>query len=135
MKKELEGKVRLQTQELPNQKNVAKVFVNPNALLEAGLSTGQVCLIQGPGGACRQGIVWPSPEKSIARNVVSLSRRLLKAAGLQLGDLVRVSDGGDVPDAERVVMRDTTADAPPLDARTQGAWECILEDSLSECDG
>lgn len=120
MKKPIEGKVRLSTQELPNQKHAAKVFLNGTLILENGLQAGQVVNIESTTnpGKRYEGIVWPSTDKNLAGNksVVQLSRALREAAALELGEVIRVSDAGKaaVPDAEVVVIRDVTGDVPPI---------------------
>lgn len=126
MKKAVEGKVRLQTQELPNQKHAAKAFIHPNVFYDSGLQTGSLCTIEattanGTSKRC-QVIGWPSPDKNIAKNVVLLSRALQKAANLELGDAIRVSDAGDVPEAETIVVKDVTPDNPSVVPDIQKFW-------------
>jgi hypothetical protein len=119
MKKPIEAKVRLSTQELPNQKHAAKVFLNGTLILENGLQAGQVVYIESTNDPSkrREGIVWPSTDKNLAGNksVVQLSRALREATHLELGEVIRVSDAGKpVPDALNVVIRDVTPDAPVI---------------------
>ncbi|KAF7537066.1 hypothetical protein G7054_g4068 [Neopestalotiopsis clavispora] len=136
MKKPIEAKVRLSTQELPNQKHAAKVFLNGTLILENGLQAGQVVYIESTNDPSkrREGIVWPSTDKNLAGNksVVQLSRALREATHLELGEVIRVSDAGKpVPDALNVVIRDVTPDAPVI-SETEKKFvsynvECALE--------
>ncbi|KAI0177859.1 P-loop containing nucleoside triphosphate hydrolase protein [Pestalotiopsis sp. NC0098] len=137
MKKPIEGKVRLSTQELPNQKHAAKVFLNGTLILENGLQAGQVVYIESINDPRkrREGVVWPSTDKNLAGNksVVQLSRALREATHLELGEVIKISDAGKVtaPDALDVVIRDVTPDAPAIsDAEKKFVSytvECALE--------
>ncbi|KAH8681459.1 P-loop containing nucleoside triphosphate hydrolase protein [Xylariales sp. PMI_506] len=139
MKKAIEGlKVRLQTQEAP--KNAAKIFINKQVFYEVGFQSGQVCIIEavevkdgsGATGKPREAIAWPSTE-NIQKNVVMLSRALKGAALLELGDGIRLSAAGDVPDAETVVVRDVSKDAAPItDPTEKSHWTWLIEGRLSE---
>jgi hypothetical protein len=136
MKKPIEGKVRLSTQELPNQKHAAKVFLNGTLILENGLQAGQVVYIESINNPRkrREGIVWPSTDKNLAGNksVVQLSRALREATSLELGEVIRVSDAGkvNVPDAEEVVVRDITPDAPDVSDAEKKFLEYNVECAL-----
>ncbi|KAI0132288.1 P-loop containing nucleoside triphosphate hydrolase protein [Xylariales sp. AK1849] len=123
--KSVEGKARLQTQtqELQNQKNAAKIFIHPTTLYESGLQAGQLCTIECNGKPPHEAIGWPTPEKGTAKNVVLLSRALLKLADISLQDTIRVvSDAGAVPDADAVVIRDITPDIPPIAQVDRDHW-------------
>ncbi|KAK6073048.1 ATPase family gene 2 protein [Seiridium cupressi] len=136
MKKPIEGKVRLSTQELPNQKHAAKVFLNGTLILENGLQTGQVVYIESTTDSRkrREGIVWPSTDKNLAGNksVVQLSRALREAASLELGEVIRVSDAekSDVPDAKTVVIQDVTPDVPAISELEKKYWAWNVEVAL-----
>ncbi|KAH9909074.1 AAA-domain-containing protein [Xylariomycetidae sp. FL2044] len=125
-------KTRIQPQDVanqknPNHKNVAKVFIHPSTFLQAGFSTDCLCIIEAEGSMRLEAVAWPAPDKNVANNIVSISRVLQKTAGLELGQMVRVTPGsGVVPDAGTVIMRQTDPSSP-LPETEQLRWKHHLE--------
>lgn len=138
MKKEFVGKLRPHAQEM--QKHAAKVFINHTALAESGISAGKMCYVESTNGHGRRryAIAWPSLDKSVGRNIALLSRVLQDLTGFPVGDVIRVSDAGDCPTAETVLVRETTPDGKPLSpeeqanlsAEERAHWEYMVEARL-----
>lgn len=140
MKNEFTGKLRPHTQEMP--KHAAKVFINHTALAESGISPGKLCYVESTNGHGRShhAIAWPSLDKNVGRNVALLSRVLQGLTGFPVGDVIRVSDAGDCPTADTVLVRETSSDGKPLrpeeqadmSAEERAHWEYAIGGRLSE---
>ena len=140
MKKEFVGKLRPHAQEM--QKQAAKVFINHAALAESGISPGKLCYVESTNGHGRRhhAIAWPSLDKSVGRNVALLSRVLQDLTGFPVGDVIRVSDAGDCPTADTVLVRETAPDGKPLSpeeqadlsAEERAHWEWYIGSRLGE---
>ncbi|KAI5866936.1 AAA-domain-containing protein [Durotheca rogersii] len=129
-------KIRLQPQDVasqktPNHKNAAKVFIHPTAFVQGGFTTAHICLVEAEPGIRLEAVAWPAPDKNVASNILSVSRVFQKTAGLELGQIARVTPGsGPVPAAGTVTMEDVTADASPLPVSEQTRWQYHLESRL-----
>jgi hypothetical protein len=136
MKRPIEGKVRVQTatQELSDQRNAAKAFINERALLESGIADGSLCIVESMTTGKRiEAIASISKDKNIARNVICLSRALQQTAAFELGDIIQVIDAGRPPDAETVVMREiSTNDTPSPSEKDRACWSYALEGRLGQ---
>ncbi|KAH8196055.1 hypothetical protein TruAng_009770 [Truncatella angustata] len=140
MKKPIEVKVRIQSQELPSQKHAAKVFLNGTLQVENGLQSGQVVYVESvaePKKRC-EAIVWPSTDVNLKGNksVATLSLALREAASIGLGELIQISDAGKTtaPDAERVVVRDITPDVPAIAEAEKKYWAWTVETLFQEAE-
>ncbi|OTB06383.1 hypothetical protein M426DRAFT_21165 [Hypoxylon sp. CI-4A] len=128
-------KVRLQPQEVANQKNPshknsAKVFIHPTTFAQGGFTTAHLCNVETE-TARWEAVAWPAPDKNVANNIVSISRALQKLASLELGQMAKVTPGnGPVPDAGVVIMKETTVEPIPLPASEQTRWQYHLESRL-----
>ncbi|KAI1766199.1 AAA-domain-containing protein [Hypoxylon sp. FL1150] len=131
-------KIRLQPQDVagqknPNYKNAAKIFIHPTTFAQGGFTTAYLCNIETDGPFRWEAVAWPAPDKNVANNIISVSRILQKKAGLELGQMARVTPGnGPVPDAGVVLMKEilTDADAAPLPPSEQTRWQYHLESRL-----
>lgn len=144
-KQHIDAKVR----PLDNQKVhwAGRISVARDALLSltGSLEQGRLCVVERlDDGALNEDSSTPAPvrreaslytpEKNISPNVVQMTRGFQEAAGLRLGDQVRISlSGGLVPDAAQVVLQEIPQD----DARDKSwwaefapPWEFILRDYL-----
>ncbi|KAI0013134.1 hypothetical protein F4779DRAFT_565910 [Xylariaceae sp. FL0662B] len=136
--KKAEFKVRIQPQDVPNQKNpnhkqAAKVFIHPTTFAQGGFITAHLCNVEADGLDRWEVVAWPAPDKNVANNIVSISRAFQKAAGLELGQVVRLTPGSTpAPDAGVVVMSEITPDASPLPASEQTRWQYHLESRLGQ---
>lgn len=136
-------KIRLQPQDVasqksPNFRNSAKIFIHPTTFAQGGFNTAHLCNIEVEELGRWELVAWPAPDKNVANNIVSISRVFQKKAGLELGQMAKVTPGnGPVPDAGVVVMREITPDATPLPPSEQTRWQYHLESrlgkSLSSC--
>ncbi|KAI1468797.1 AAA-domain-containing protein [Daldinia caldariorum] len=129
-------KVRLQPQDVANQKNptyknAAKIFIHPTTFAQGGFVTAHLCNIETDGPTRWEAVAWPAPDKNVANNIVSVSRVFQKLASLELGQLAKVTPGnGPVPDAGTVIMKEITPDPAPLPASEQTRWQYYLESRL-----
>ncbi|KAI1478409.1 AAA-domain-containing protein [Daldinia eschscholtzii] len=129
-------KVRLQPQDVANQKNpthknAAKIFIHPTTFAQGGFTTAHLCNVETDGPTRWEAVAWPAPDKNVANNIISVSRVFQKLANLELGQLAKVTPGnGPVPDAGTVIMKETTPDPEPLPASEQTRWQYYLESRL-----
>ncbi|KAF3055609.1 ATPase family gene 2 protein [Daldinia childiae] len=129
-------KVRLQPQDVANQKNptyknAAKIFIHPTTFAQGGFTTAHLCNVETDGPTRWEAVAWPAPDKNVANNIISVSRVFQKLAGLELGQFAKVTPGnGPVPDAGVVIMREITPDPLPLPASEQTRWQYHLESRL-----
>ncbi|KAI1381740.1 AAA-domain-containing protein [Hypoxylon crocopeplum] len=129
-------KIRLQPQDVanqknPNHKNAAKIFIHPTTFAQGGFGTAHLCNVETDASGRLEAVAWPAPDKNVANNIVSISRVFQKLAGLELGQIARVTPGnGPVPDAGVVIMRDITPEAIPLPPSEQTRWQYHLESRL-----
>ncbi|KAI2614190.1 AAA-domain-containing protein [Hypoxylon fragiforme] len=129
-------KIRLQPQDVasqksPNFRNSAKIFIHPTTFAQGGFNTAHLCNIEVEELGRWELVAWPAPDKNVANNIVSISRVFQKKAGLELGQMAKVTPGnGPVPDAGVVVMREITPDATPLPPSEQTRWQYHLESRL-----
>ncbi|KAI1304478.1 P-loop containing nucleoside triphosphate hydrolase protein [Xylaria venustula] len=121
-------------QKNPTHKNAAKIFIHPSTFAHAGFATGSSCLVE-VNGAQREAVAWPGDSK-VANNIASISRVFQNVASLELGQMIRIVPGGPVPNAQIVVIRETTPDIPPLpDSGPEHThWKCHLEYKLELAD-
>ncbi|KAI1352978.1 P-loop containing nucleoside triphosphate hydrolase protein [Xylaria sp. FL0043] len=121
-------------QKNPTHKNAAKIFIHPSTFAQAGFVTGNSCLVE-VNGVRREAVAWPGDSK-VANNIASISRVFQNVANVELGQIIRVIPGGPVPNAQIVVIRETTSDIPPLpDSGAEHArWEHHLEYKLELAD-
>ncbi|KAI1852454.1 hypothetical protein JX266_002632 [Neoarthrinium moseri] len=137
--KAVEGKVRAQTQDYERfPKHAAKIFIHQTVLYESGLQIGQRCIIESTlandRSRRREAVAWNSVDKALAKSVIVLSSVMKAAAGLELGDSIRVSSAGEVPEAQTVVVRDVTPHASPVVPEEQKSWSWNIEAALEKAD-
>lgn len=130
-------KIRLQPQDVagqknPTHKNSAKVFIHPTTFAQGGFTTAFLCNVETDSSSRWEAVAWPAPDKNVANNIASVSRVLQKMAGLELGQITRVTPSGPVPDAGVVIMKETTHEPVPLPSSEQTRWQYHLESRLGE---
>ncbi|KAI0380035.1 AAA-domain-containing protein [Hypomontagnella monticulosa] len=128
-------KIRLQPQDVagqknPTHKNSAKVFIHPTTFAQGGFTTAFLCNVETDSSSRWEAVAWPAPDKNVANNIASVSRVLQKMAGLELGQITRVTPSGPVPDAGVVIMKETTHEPVPLPSSEQTRWQYHLESRL-----
>ncbi|KAI0470262.1 AAA-domain-containing protein [Xylaria cf. heliscus] len=121
-------------QKNPTHKNAAKIFIHPSTFAQAGFTTGNSCRVE-VNDVQREAVAWPGDSK-VANNIASISRVFQSVANLELGQIIRVTPGGPVPSAQIVVIRETTADIPPLpdSGAEHERWKHHLEYKLELAD-
>ncbi|KAI0103130.1 AAA-domain-containing protein [Nemania sp. FL0031] len=121
-------------QKNPTHKNAAKIFIHPSTFAQAGFTTGNSCRVE-VNGVQREAVAWPGDSK-VANNIASISRVFQNVAKLELGQIIRVNPGGQVPSAQIVVIRETTPDIPPLpdSGGEHERWKHHLEYKLELAD-
>ncbi len=140
VQKTLEVKIRpypTQIQEKGDFKGAARVYLSSDALLDLGLRPGQVCSLWRLNEAAnerRDAIAWNTPEKSMGKKVVQMSRVLQEACGFKLSEELKIVAAGDLRAVETLVLRDVTAkeslDAEELGDEERKCWEWYLSDHL-----
>ncbi|KAI1747924.1 AAA-domain-containing protein [Xylaria castorea] len=121
-------------QKNPTHKNAAKIFIHPSTFAQAGFTTGNSCRVE-VNGVQREAVAWPGDSK-VANNIASISRVFQSVAHLELGQIIRVIPGGQVPSAQIVVIKETTFDVPPLpdSGAEHERWKHHLEYKLELAD-
>jgi hypothetical protein len=130
--KALEVKIRtLPTQERQDQKDVSRVFMSSDALLDLGLEVGQTCYmwkIGELGQPVRGAVAWLSSQR-LNKNVVQMFKTFQEACGFRLEDRVIVAPGKDLQSTSTVVLRETSTNLG-LSEQDRGHWEWYLADKL-----
>ncbi|KAK8106280.1 AAA family ATPase [Apiospora kogelbergensis] len=137
MKSGFDGKVRLHTSELPNQKHAAKAYISDKTFYTSGFVVDELCYIESNGK--KHEAVAVLGDRTVRQDVVQLSRALKEAAGLDLeGPPIHVQPGSEAPrEAELVVVREvtsqkTTLTAEPIDEQSRPHWEWLLKGHLDD---
>lgn len=145
-KKSLDAKVRplgIPTLEKTSLLGAARVYVSKDSYisLTGGLESGRHCAVEkldaGAGDAVRrEASLWVLPEKNLSPNVVLVSRAFQEAAGLKVGDQVRVTLlDGQTPDADEVVVQEVGEAEGEAEVVMKHSlcWEASLSLSLGKC--
>jgi len=137
----LEVKIRPypnQSQERPDQDGATRVMLSMNALLDLGLSSGQICYLWKNGetrDARREAIAWLSTEKNLNKKVAQISKAFQEVCGYKLGDDLIIAPGnGEEPKAaQNVSFKDVSVgvgDIEELSEEDRPHWEWHLKKSL-----
>ena len=130
--KTLEVKIRtLPGQERQDQRDVSRVFLSKDALLDLRLETGQSCCmwkIDDPGGQRREALAWPSLQK-LNKNVIQMFKTFQEACGFKLEDRIAVAPAEKLETASCVVLRDNNTH-PSLSEKDRPYWEWYIADKL-----
>ncbi|TGO11331.1 hypothetical protein BTUL_0112g00210 [Botrytis tulipae] len=138
----LELKVRpyqAQSQERPDFRNVARVYVCTDVLLDLQVKNGETCYLWKSSEGehtRREAVIWLATEK-LSRKVVQVSKAFQEACGFKLSDDVIVARGAKLEVAKEIlikdvgmvegVMRELTGDA-------EIAWKFVLDDLLARAE-
>lgn len=134
----LELKVRpyqAQSQERPDFKNVARVYVCTDVLLDLDVKNGETCYLwksSEPEHTKREAVIWLATEK-LSRKVVQVSKAFQEACGLRLSDEVIVSRAGELNVAKDILIKDVgmfEGGMPQVTGEVEIAWRLILQDLL-----
>ena len=126
--------VRIRT--LPNtersdRKDVSRVFLSMDTLLDLRIEAGQPCsLWKVDDGAAKrkEAVAWPSAQK-LNKNVMQMFKTFQDHCGFRLEDTIAVTPAGPLMTADTVIMRDVTA-GKALEDKEKEHWEWYLEDKL-----
>lgn len=139
--KTLEVKIRPfpnpNNQERSDQKGAARVLLSRDALLHLGLESGQICYLWRNGesrDARIQAVAWLSPEKSLGKKVIQMSKTFQDIFSFKLSDDLNICAGGSLPVLETVFMSDITIldDKHHKLGQSNRHWEWFLaNDALS----
>ncbi|KEY74268.1 hypothetical protein S7711_00426 [Stachybotrys chartarum IBT 7711] len=146
-KKSLDAKVRplgIPTLEKTSLLGAARLYVSKDSYisLTGGLESGRHCAVEkldaGAGDAVRrEASLWVLPEKNLSPNVVLVSRAFQDAAGLKVGDQVRVTLlDGQTPDADEVVVQEVGEAEGEAEVvmKHSPCWEASLSLSLDRAE-
>jgi AAA family ATPase len=147
VKKSIDAKVRPLSNtslEKASLLGAGRVYVSKDSLLSltGALENGKACMLEklddGQGGVPvrREAALWNMPDKNVSPNIAMMTRAFQEAAGLKLGDQVRISMcASEVPEAHEVVVQDIT-DGEPAAAESRAkyapGWEFAISLSIGE---
>ncbi|QSZ31039.1 hypothetical protein DSL72_000600 [Monilinia vaccinii-corymbosi] len=139
----LELKIRpyqAQSQERPDFKNVARVYVCTDVLLDLQVKSGETCYLWKSSEGehtRREAVVWLATEK-LSRKVVQVSKAFQEACGFRLSDeVLNITGGGELGVAKEISIKDVgmfEGVMPELRGRVRIGWECILEDLFARAE-
>lgn len=128
----VEVKIRtLPNAERSDRKDVSRVFLSMDTILDLRLEAGQPCAlwkIDDANAGKREAIAWPSAQK-INRNVMQMFKSFQDHCGFRLEDRIAVSAAGPLVTVDCIVLRDMSENAA-LDEKDKQHWEWYLEDKL-----
>jgi len=131
--KTLEVKIRnIKGQERQDLKDLSRVFMSNEALVQLGLEAGQPCYLWkiDEAHSKRRGvIVWPKSE--LRGTAVQMFKTLQDVCGFKLEDRIGATSAGSLDTADCVVLRDVT----PIDGLSEEDlphWEWYLKGKLSK---
>lgn len=119
----------------------ARIYVSKETLiaLTNGLENGKPCVVEKledhEGLPRREASLCILPEKNLSPNIVMMTRTFQEATGFKIGDQVRISLLGNMPDAEEVVLQDVSEESETKTKETRyppPPWEYILSLSMGE---
>ncbi|RAL60273.1 hypothetical protein DID88_000053 [Monilinia fructigena] len=139
----LELKIRpyqAQSQERPDFKNVARVYVCTDVLLDLQVKSGETCYLWKSSEGehtRREAVIWLATEK-LSRKVVQVSKAFQEACGFRLSDeVLNIAGGGELSVAKEILIKDVgmvEGVMPELKGRVKIGWECILEDLFARAE-
>ncbi|KAG4027110.1 hypothetical protein MFRU_033g00800 [Monilinia fructicola] len=139
----LELKIRpyqAQSQERPDFKNVARVYVCTDVLLDLQVKSGETCYLWKSSEGehtRREAVIWLATEK-LSRKVVQVSKAFQEACGFRLSDeVLNIAGGGELSVAKEILIKDVgmvEGVMPELKGRVKVGWECILEDLFARAE-
>jgi AAA family ATPase len=129
----VEVKIRsLPNAERTDRKDVSRVFLSIDTMLDLRLEAGQPCYlwkIDDVDTRKREAIAWLSAQK-INRNVMQMFKPFQDHCGFRLEDRIAVAAAGNLCLADTVILRDVSESAGPLEENDRPHWEWYLEDKL-----
>ncbi|PNP76334.1 hypothetical protein FNYG_10393 [Fusarium nygamai] len=99
----------------------ARIYVSKDTILSlnGNLENGKHCVVTRLESAAnkedvpqedlqREASLWILPEKNLSPNVVMMTRAFQEATGFKIGDTVRITIAGTMPEAEEIVVQEVT---------------------------
>ncbi|CAD6447723.1 08184886-f5fe-4055-9e53-f60f265b43be [Sclerotinia trifoliorum] len=138
----LELKVRpyqAQSQERPDFKNVARVYVCTDVLLDLQVRNGETCYLWKSSEGehtRREAVIWLAAEK-LSRKVVQVSKAFQEACGFKLSDDVIIARAGKLEVAKDILIKDigmVEGVMRELSGDVRIGWRCILEDLFARAE-
>jgi hypothetical protein len=131
--KTLEFKIRTYNpgQERQDQRDMSRVYFNPDTMTEMGLLVGQPCYmwkIEEQESQRREAIVWQAYQ-NLSKNVMQMNKSFQETLGFKYEDRIAVAPAPVLQHVHYVVVRDVTATAS-LSVRDRPHWEWCLEDKF-----
>ena len=152
--KTLEVKIRPYTNpkihDRADQKGASRVHLSREALHELRLDSGQRCYLWKVGedeSARKEAIVWLTPENSLSKKVIQISKAFQDASHFKLGDDLFICAVGNLDEAETIVLKEITIPvvvqsregreelptSSELASEKLPYWSFFLEDYLCMC--
>lgn len=132
----------------------ARVYVSKDSLisLTGTLDSGRLCFVESRRGQTpedaktkqngdgeetirREASLWAMPGQDLSPNVVVMTKAFREATDFRLGDLVTISLGAKVPDAQEVLVQPVEESSPESARRYPVSWELPISLALGECRG
>lgn len=151
--KTLEVKIRPYTNpknhERPDQKGASRVHLSRDALYDLRLDSGQRCYLWKIGedeNTRKEAIAWLTPESSLNKRVIQISKVFQDASGFKLGDDLYICPAGNMEVAETVSLREILGERkikdgkeeptfpPELETEELSHWSWYLGDHLYHAD-
>jgi AAA family ATPase len=133
--KTLEVKIRSPPgKERPDQKDVSRVFLSIDALLDLGVESGMPIYLwkmDEPESRRYEAIAWLAPQK-MHKNIVQMYPPFREICRFRLEDRIGVAPAGDLQVASCVVLRDTTS--TPMPEKDKPHWEWYVAKKLERAE-
>jgi hypothetical protein len=131
--KNLEFKIRTCNpgQERQDQRDVSRVYFNPDTITEMGLVVGQPCCmwkVEEGESQRREAIVWQAYQ-NLNKNILQVNKSFQETLGFKYEDRIAVAPAPVLQHARCVVVRDVS-DTASLSVRDRPHWEWCLEDKF-----
>lgn len=150
--KTLEVKIRPysnpKNHERADQKGAARVHLSREALYDLRLDPGYKCYLWKTGddpSTGKEALAWLTPENSLNKKVIQISKVFQEAGGFKLGDDLNICAGAKPDVADNITLREIPIDvtakdgsqevAPELNAEELSHWTWYLKDYLCTCAG
>jgi AAA family ATPase len=149
--KTLEVKIRPYTNskihDRQDQKGASRVHLSREALHDLRLDSGQKCYLWKIGdddSSRREAIVWLTPENSLSKKVIQISKVFQDASNFTLGDDLYICAAGNLDEAETISLREIPVvlrakdgkelpQPPELGNEELPHWSWYLEEFLCIC--
>ncbi len=117
-----------------DQKDMARVFLSSDVLLDLHLKSEQPCYLWKAGEESarrQQAIVWPSPNK-IHKDIMQMWNTFRDTCGFKLEDRIVISPSEALAEVDSVILKEVKerSDIDDLEEGVLSHWEYVLKDKL-----